>query len=572
MNYEKVSEFDRPNGSLAWASWLTGLAIAAFWFVILLRTLNDPGLTVDESIYVPDGARMVRVLQQVPTQGLTPAAIDEIWRHAHEHPPLARLLLGLSHHCLSPAAKVENQVDPRLGRPVAAVGFALLVLLVTRYAWQLAGPLAGITAGMSLPLFPRLFGHAHLASLEILTSFFFFAGFMSAGWAFSLDGSSVGWWKRNGRLFIAAGFLGLALLVKLSNVLLLPAVGIALVLRQGSPGLWRFTFWCILGLGVFLLGWPWLWPVDLPGYPAGWFGSVERLREYLSTAFDRVTIYVWYFGSQYPKQDARVPWHYAWLYFFTTVPMGLQVVAVFIGLPRGWMLARHRFRALLLLITIGVTLGFFTLPVERYDGERLFLFVFPLWSVVVGIGVSGLFGFLARWVPSTFNYVLWAIFLVSQAIGIFRLHPCELSYYNALVGGLPGATNHGLEATYWGDSVTNGLLAELASRGKPGDQAALLPTMHAAQARFLNNEQIRNKNMTILPGDQLLKSDARWVIVYRRDGYINDPLPKKVMRDGKVVAEVARDGTWLARLYELPMDWDRTLNQNTSSPSEAMEK
>ena len=51
----------------------------------------------------------------------------------------------------------------------------------------------------------------------------------------------------------------------------------------------------------------------------------------------------------------------------------------------------------------------------------------------------------------------------------FRAHPHELSYYNGLVGGLPGAQRLGFEPTYWYDAVTPGVLNELndPERGLP---------------------------------------------------------------------------------------------------------
>ena len=42
------------------------------------------------------------------------------------------------------------------------------------------------------------------------------------------------------------------------------------------------------------------------------------------------------------------------------------------------------------------------------------------------------------------------------------LHPFGLSYYNGLVGGLPGAERLGLELTYWNDPVDQVLLDQLA--------------------------------------------------------------------------------------------------------------
>ena len=55
-----------------------------------------------------------------------------------------------------------------------------------------------------------------------------------------------------------------------------------------------------------------------------------------------------------------------------------------------------------------------------------------------------------------------------QGIGLAIYCPCHLSYYNLLVGGLPGAEKLGFEVTYWGDTVREPILVEAAqlSHGK----------------------------------------------------------------------------------------------------------
>ena len=49
-----------------------------------------------------------------------------------------------------------------------------------------------------------------------------------------------------------------------------------------------------------------------------------------------------------------------------------------------------------------------------------------------------------------------------RRIGVVATYPFGLSYYNLLVGGLPGAERLGLELTYWSDAVDDVLLDRLA--------------------------------------------------------------------------------------------------------------
>src|SRR5690606_6331388 len=107
--------------------------------------------------------------------------------------------------------------------------------------------------------------------------------------------------------------LGLALLTKLTAVLVPLGVGIAVVTYYWHRRLPTLLLWGAVGGLVFVAGWPWLWPTAAHG---GLAGTVERIGQFLSVGMDRVTVYTWYFGRQYPSDDAQVPWHYVWVYFF----------------------------------------------------------------------------------------------------------------------------------------------------------------------------------------------------------------------------------------------------------------
>ncbi len=60
------------------------------------------------------------------------------------------------------------------------------------------------------------------------------------------------------------------------------------------------------------------------------------------------------------------------------------------------------------------------------------------------------------------------VFLIGQGIGVVWMHPFGLSYYNAMVGGLPGARALGLELTYWSDAIDDVLLDRLAQTARRG--------------------------------------------------------------------------------------------------------
>ena len=123
--------------------------------------------------------------------------------------------------------------------------------------------------------------------------------------------------------------------------------------------------------------WPWLWR-----HP------IERFGQYLASGSGRQAVHVFYWGQVWA--DREVPWHYPWVMFFVTVPVGLLVWA-------GWAFGRHFAGATstlpsgrLLAGTMLFVLLVFSCPgVPVYDGVRLFLMVFPLWAIWVGYGEAG---------------------------------------------------------------------------------------------------------------------------------------------------------------------------------------
>src|SRR5262249_47485924 len=93
-----------------------------------------------------------------------------------------------------------------------------------------------------------------------------------------------------------------------------------------------------------------------------------------------------------------------------------------------------------------------------HDSERQFLAAFVFLACLAGIGLSALGSWFLRFLSLRVASCLTAAVL-AIAIGVggwstWRYHPLQLSYYNALIGGLSGAYRAGLEPTYYWDAVT----------------------------------------------------------------------------------------------------------------------
>ena len=295
------------------------LGLCAGWAVLL--TLGDPGLTTDEPLDVRPGRTYVATLRTRGWHFLDRDVVDRVFRDNAEHPPLGRWLLGLASTLGEPFEIQRFGPDPielyiHSARLAPALAFAILVGIVTYEAGRRSGRAAGAGAGLALLFLPRVFAHAHLGALDTFVSLFWVAALFRADRALRA--------RRPGLAMIGAGGVwGLALLTKIHAWFLIPVVATwAFVRLRPRAAVPPLAAWLATGLGLFFLGWPWLW-----------YDSIARLRNYLGTSVDRVAIQVQYFGRVYADRD--VPWHYPWVYFLVTVPVGLHLLGV-AGLVRGW--------------------------------------------------------------------------------------------------------------------------------------------------------------------------------------------------------------------------------------------
>jgi 4-amino-4-deoxy-L-arabinose transferase-like glycosyltransferase len=507
---------------IAWA--LGGAAALA-----VVLTLGDPGITIDEPLDVRPGRTYVATLWAQGWRFFGPRTVAAVFADNAEHPPLGRWLLGVASVAGEAVGLEPGGPDPfgvHAARLAPALAFAALVGVTARAAGRRFGRSAAAAAGLAVLVMPRVFAHGHLAALDTFVGLFWTTALLAA--VAALERPRPAW------AMAGAGFaFGLALLTKI-HAWLLPPIVLAWALSRLRPAraIAAVAAWSAVGLAVFGVGWPWLW-----------YDPLTRLRAYLGTGVVRATIRVQYLGQIY--DDRAVPWHYPWLYFAATVPVGLQVLGV-LGLVRAWRDRREDRFALLLTATIVLFLALFSTRVPVYDGERLFLLVFPLWAILIGLG------FREAWRWAERNARVRGALLVAllgQGYGVVALHPFGLSYYNALVGGLPGAERLGLELTYWGDAIDPILLGRLAEEARPGQIAALAPTLHHLQATATLTSALHGRRILLVEESAAPRAD--WLAAYRRPAYWS-PAVVAAMRRGRLVAERSRQGVWLSRLWQLP--------------------
>jgi 4-amino-4-deoxy-L-arabinose transferase-like glycosyltransferase len=228
------------------------------------------------------------------------------------------------------------------------------------------------------------------------------------------------------------------------------------------PGLETFT--AILAFAPLIA---WL------GNPAWWREALPRLAHYYAINTARrgalPNIQILYFGQIY---EYSLPWHNAWVLLAITVPAGI-LAASLAGLV--FVFARLRSDRLPLYFLVHLV----TLPALRmldtpaHDGVRLFLPTFFFLAAMAGWGLVWLADGLARLVrrrerAALFRFLLAGLTLGPAAWQLARIHPFELSYYNALIGGPRGAWERGFELSYWYDAFNPTVVDELNRKLPPG--------------------------------------------------------------------------------------------------------
>ncbi len=512
------------------------LALGACAGLAVVLTLDGPGLTIDEPLDVRPGRTYITAIRQEGLRFFHPKVVDRVFRDNAEHPPLGRWLLGIASTLGEPFEVIWKGADPTgqyvlAGRLAPAAAFAVLVGIITLVAARRWGLPAGAASGFAMVAMPRVFAHAHLAALDTFLSLFWTVALLAGERA-------MGSPRPIRAAAIAGAIWSLALLTKIHAWCLLPILGVwAFTRLPGKRAVAAISIWALFGISLFWLGWPWLW-----------HDGLSRMRAYLGTGVARPTILVQYFDRIFA--DREVPWHYPWFYFAATAPLGLQLLGG-LGLVQGWKGRRVDGLPLLLAASIATFLVIFSTRVPVYDGERLFLHVFPAWALLIGLGFSALWSHFRSnaWWPSV--RIILIGFLLSQVYGTIALYPFGLSFYNVLVGGVSGAERLGLELTYWNDAVDEVLLDRLAEEGQSGATAALVPTLYPQQGLLTTNRALARAGIRL--GDQEESLSVEWVIVSRRTAYLRPEILERLANGrGTRIATRSRQGVWLSALWHFP--------------------
>jgi hypothetical protein len=507
-------------------------ALLAFAVTLAVHAANIPsqGLTDDDDFYAPAGIRHAEWLGDLvtkPGKALERRNVDKAFEINHEHPPLAKIVLGVSHALFHKATGVMRELDAaRMGTALfASLLSAALVLLLRRPF----GTAAAVSAPLLLLSLPRFFFHSEVATLDVpvacavfvVTALFFASERAGArAGARPIDGETQ---ARARRLEILCGVaFGLGLLVKLNAPFaLIPCVvwslltrwrgfavaGVSLRLPTVPPAL---AWMIILGPVVFVALWPWLW-----------HDTAQRLGAYFAFHLSHYPILHFFDGEIYEKPFA--PWRTVPTFAFGVMPLPVVLLGVF-GAARAVRaivrMVRHadedgaaldvsdadRLRALLVL-QAGFALAITMSPsVPRYGGEKLFMPFFPLWCALAADGLTVVIAGVRALVPRAQPVIVAAACVVLACApgvaGSIEHHGgYALSYFGETVGGLRGAVARGYERTYY--DVADKTLARTLDAQPTPVRVAFVPNHkeYARTYRWLKRDGYIGKSLAL---------DAEW--------------------------------------------------------------
>jgi 4-amino-4-deoxy-L-arabinose transferase-like glycosyltransferase len=459
-----------------------GLAgvIAVVYGLGLAWSLPSTALTDDDAFYLPAGAAYAEWWGRALTgDGWTRADIDRAFVLNHEHPPVAKLGLGIAGWVFRGWGPVDG---PRMATVLASTLVAwLMVVLSILQLGRWRGLWMGGLAVLLLLLLPRFHFHSRVATLDVPVA----AAYLLAA-TLALAGERHRW-----AAWMAGPAFGVAAATKLNGpFLIVPMAVFWWLTRRRRPGPFEprpapgrvlslpplpetALSMLVLGPLTFFALWPWMW-----------FDTVDRVVEYVSFHLHHYPIYFLYFGRVYAEPFA--PWHAPLVMtVFTTSSVGLLLGVVGVGVAGRFAVLRilrrddghdpdrqagdlALFLALHAVCTIGVVM-FSGGP--KYGGVKLFLPFFPFWCLLGGWGGLWLVerGRSRGWMTACLGVGLFGASLWSRSFDEYAL-----SAYGAAAGGLRGAATWGMERQYY-DLLTVDQTRWLSERAPPNTRVHFLP-------------------------------------------------------------------------------------------------
>jgi 4-amino-4-deoxy-L-arabinose transferase-like glycosyltransferase len=530
---------------------LTSILTSIFVFILLVATASNIGLTWDEPAYIAASESYINWYGELftnPSQALTDESITSAWTINKEHPPLNKVWSGFVWSITKNFT--DDLLAHRLGNMILV---AILAGLLYFWIQDSYGQVAGFASVATLLTMPRFFFHAHLSALDVpaafsafLVTFLFWKTLDKTGWKWGVLLGIV--W-------------GLALATKINAAFVIVTFALWLLFfRREMNQFVRLLIMGITAIPVFFIAWPWLY-----------HHTIERITEYILF----ITVDHWEIGQYYLGQFFMPPpWHFGFVMLWAVLPITLTIL-YFTGFISSAIARQDKGLSWLLFLSaltpiLAIAIG----QSMVYDNERLIMVSFPFLAGLAGTG----FAYLASSVEKLSGQLnkpkvvrsgivlLSLIAFVPQIISMIRLYPHLLSYYGESVGGLRGATDLGLETTYWCESYQLALPI-LNEQAQPGDLVWVDPWSHDVMIYYQAHGYLRDDILIMAPASvpsvlgadapmpvSRIMNEADWFVVQSRQTTLGEMVDKnpmlQIFANQEVVYEHQFDGVTIFALYK----------------------
>ncbi len=504
---------------------LESIAIGAILTCILTWASRSFGLTWDETSYFKfsDSIRDWFLNHR----SFDPEIIAAYWGYSgyhNPHPPFLKIVNAF----LSPlfTGLIGFPAGYRVANILYISGCAALTWRLLRSSFS--GPTTLAAIGF-ICLQPRVFGHLMVAATDSPIAMSWLALTLIA---WRLNRTPVTAHRPVLRMLLFA-VLAVAGATKITGFMAVIPLAVYFLIQKNFRECWWLVRASLFALFFVVLV-----------SPDQWAHPLTAIGHYLTYPFlrTREAVSSFYLGRIY---TFYLPWHYFPVMTAVTYPVILFV------LLSGWIYIRKVENNGLLsavLIPFGFWLVIAHLPTTpRHDGIRQFLTVYPLLGLLSWFGLLGWQWRLrqANRLPARrlLQIIFIPVILMILAYGTIRCHPFELSYYNALIGGIKGAEKKGLEMSYYLEAIHPDFIRRLNPYLDNGKSIYIMPPW-----RLLLEQYSRHG---LLTGDYSISKIGAgvrpdYLLILRRRGYVDDELYKSV----KPLMEVTWRGVSLVRFCE----------------------
>lgn len=407
---------------------------------------------------------------------------------------------------------------------------------------RLHGPQVALLAAVLLSLAPQIVGHAHNNMKDIPATGF--------GALAILDVAIAAVENRPRRLYLAALFFGCALASKFSATVVLVPGGVILGLWFRPGGRWPRlprAYWVPLLTGPFVVlavivgHWPYLWALP----PELW----ERLAALRAIIAVRVHDHI------------RIS-HYPVAMVLYTTPLPVLAFAVLSFATRvPWQRADRRTRFLFWCYAAwlaAILLSYSVSRVQLFDGMRHFLHVWPPLALLAAFGLEQWgtrIGVALQLSPRSARLAAGAGLAALLATLVYPLvlyHPYEVTYFNALAGGLRGARRLDFGRAvddfeprdYWGSSLREAV--EWANENLPRGAYVSFGVPPLVGEFYVLREDLQRVDY-----DPATRHTPHYALFICRPRWYKE-LETEAVERGELVHETAIQGVPLSVVYRLP--------------------